>query len=319
MCRTCKGFYGVVFFAFLQLMAFGKLYADDPNDARVIYLGKALLEYNYKTETQGYNVYNEDKKGWHPGIDYKAKVGTPVYSPVDGNVYDFDLSDKAPDKGLGRLSIRIENSNDYLILLHLSGINTQIKRGVPVKKGDLIAFSGDKGGVPPHLHVELRTGRYIAAEYFRNNAQTGVNKNPAELILLRVADSPAMNNRSGADHAADRLLGKWSGSFRYDDYRRRGVDGRFVLNFDRDSNNMMKGIAEEPWSAGAPAGVQKMISDIEQLSVKDNGNGDIAISFVKRYRYDGHTVAYTGVLRSDNSMEGQWSIGSYKGTWSAVR
>jgi murein DD-endopeptidase MepM/ murein hydrolase activator NlpD len=56
-------------------------------------LGKLLLKDSYKRVTQAYNVYYDKgprpkskKGGWHPGIDYKAPVGTKVYSPVSGKV-----------------------------------------------------------------------------------------------------------------------------------------------------------------------------------------------------------------------------------------
>lgn len=185
MYKIKKAIFGYMLIVLIQLIG-GVLYADDPNIAREMYLGKALLGINYSVVTQRYDVYNSDEKGWHPGIDYRAKIGSPVYSPVYGIVDSYDMS----EKGMGRLTIRIGNSHNFLILLHLSGLENNIKKGVAVRQGELIAHTGATGTKAPHLHVELREGKQVPTFYFKSKGQTGVNICPSELILLRVVDMP---------------------------------------------------------------------------------------------------------------------------------
>jgi hypothetical protein len=113
-------------------------------------LGKLLLKDNYKKVTQKYNVYYHSKRGCHPGIDYKAKIGTPVYSPVNGKIEKIRGD-------LGGVIIDIDNDSNYFILLHLSSFN--VKKGERIKIGQLLGKSGAKtkeGQGEPHLHVEYR-------------------------------------------------------------------------------------------------------------------------------------------------------------------
>lgn len=145
-------------------------------------LGRMLLGSNYDGITLGYDVYYEDgptslttKGGWHPGIDYRARSPLPIFSPVAGVVDSFDPEGKR----IGRVTVRITGTNDYFIFLHLSKVS--VKRGQKVNIGDAIGKTGSTGA-PPHLHVEVRTGRSGAANYFTSPNGTGVNKDPVSVI-----------------------------------------------------------------------------------------------------------------------------------------
>lgn len=155
----------------VSLLAVPHAVADITSEA----LGKLLLKSRYSAVTQEYNVYYANGPtsastygGWHPGIDYRAASGTTVYSPINGKV--------ASTGTLGRVSIQIDGTNDYFILLHLSRFN--VSSGTVVKVGDTLGVSGSVGATAPHLHVELRTNSTSAAYYFKSSSNTGSNKDP---------------------------------------------------------------------------------------------------------------------------------------------
>jgi hypothetical protein len=148
-------------------------------------LGKMLLGAAYTGVSLDYDVYyangptgSNTYGGWHPGIDYYAPLGTTVYSPVKGVVDSFD----AEGTGYGRLSIKIDGTNDYFIFLHLSKLS--VSKGQYINVGDVIGKSGKTSpdSIGPHLHVELRTGTPLAAWYFTSLTATGVNKNPTSIL-----------------------------------------------------------------------------------------------------------------------------------------
>ena len=113
---------------------------------------------------------------FHSGIDIRTfeKEGLPVYAVADGWVARIKIS----PFGYGK-AIYIDHPNGYTsVYAHLSRLNDSIvsytqreqyrkesfevelfprKNQIPIKKGDLIAYTGNSGGsTGPHLHFELR-------------------------------------------------------------------------------------------------------------------------------------------------------------------
>ena len=113
---------------------------------------------------------------FHAGIDVKTQgvEGKRIYAVADGFVSKI----KIQERGYGKL-IYIQHPNGYTsVYAHLSSFFLPIENRVknyqyqkqsftielyllphefPVKKGDVIAFSGNTGGsVAPHLHFEIR-------------------------------------------------------------------------------------------------------------------------------------------------------------------
>ena len=86
---------------------------------------------------------------FHYGQDIAVNSGTKVYAPADGKI-----KYAANQGGYGKV-VKIDHSNGYrTIFAHLSKIN--VKAGTKVKRGDLIALSGNSGRtVGPHLHYEV--------------------------------------------------------------------------------------------------------------------------------------------------------------------
>ncbi len=87
---------------------------------------------------------------FHPGIDYAAPKGTPIFATADGKVT------KANDKirGLGN-HIRIDHGSDFETLYaHLSEMD--VRAGQKVKRGEVIGYVGNTGkSLVSHLHYEV--------------------------------------------------------------------------------------------------------------------------------------------------------------------
>ncbi len=86
----------------------------------------------------------------HEGMDFSAKIGTPIYATGDGLVIHADNS----KSGFGN-HIEINHGFGYLTLYaHLSKYNC--KTGQRVKRGDIIGYVGSTGrSEGPHLHYEV--------------------------------------------------------------------------------------------------------------------------------------------------------------------
>ncbi len=90
------------------------------------------------------------KTQFHEGIDIAAQIGTPVVTPADGVVIKAGF-----EAGYGNM---VELSHGYglkTVFGHNSRIN--VKLGQHVKRGDIIAYSGNTGSsTGPHVHYEVR-------------------------------------------------------------------------------------------------------------------------------------------------------------------
>ena len=87
----------------------------------------------------------------HNGVDFLANIGEHVYAPGDGVV-----SFVGRKGGYGKV-VKINHGFGYETLYgHLS--KAKVKRGQKVKRGDLIALTGNSGSLStgPHLHYEVR-------------------------------------------------------------------------------------------------------------------------------------------------------------------
>ncbi|MBI3813661.1 MAG: M23 family metallopeptidase, partial [Nitrospinae bacterium] len=93
--------------------------------------------------------------GWHPGIDYSARTPLDVYSPVKGTVTGSSAVPAIDKTKYGRVSIKIDGTNEYFIFLHLSLY--YVKQGDQIEINQKIGKTGAVGTETPHLHVEART------------------------------------------------------------------------------------------------------------------------------------------------------------------
>jgi murein DD-endopeptidase MepM/ murein hydrolase activator NlpD len=111
---------------------------------------------------------------WHPvlgvkrphrGVDYAARIGTPIKAAGDGKIIH-----RGTKGGYGRTVI-IKHGQRYTTLYaHLSRYNKKAKRGTKVKQGQIIGYVGKSGlATGPHLHYEFRVN--------------GVHRNPLTVKL----------------------------------------------------------------------------------------------------------------------------------------
>ena len=84
------------------------------------------------------------------GVDLEADIGTPIYA-ING--------------GIVRLSQELTNYGKTIVIDHGSGIFSlylhidefKISEGKEVKRGDIIALSGNTGySIAPHLHFGVK-------------------------------------------------------------------------------------------------------------------------------------------------------------------
>ena len=87
----------------------------------------------------------------HHGVDYLVPEGTAVFATADGTVKS--LSEKNSSHGK---AITIDHGNGYeTSYSHL--LDIRVRKGQKVKRGDIIALSGNSGlSFVPHLHYEVR-------------------------------------------------------------------------------------------------------------------------------------------------------------------
>jgi murein DD-endopeptidase MepM/ murein hydrolase activator NlpD len=88
----------------------------------------------------------------HNGVDFSVPVGTPVYATGDGVI---DFAGNSSGYGI-TVRIRHPKARRQTLYAHLSRVADGIRPGVEVKRGQLIAYSGNTGlSTAPHLHYEV--------------------------------------------------------------------------------------------------------------------------------------------------------------------
>jgi len=122
----------------------------------------------------------------HKGVDFKTPVGTPVKATFDGTITRKNWF----FRGNGN-SLEIASSGaPYMkaIFLHLSELPRSMTVGTKVKRGEVIAHSGNSGhSFAPHLHYQLMSPSDRVLDPFDVHATKKVNL-PAE-------DRPALTEQ----------------------------------------------------------------------------------------------------------------------------
>jgi murein DD-endopeptidase MepM/ murein hydrolase activator NlpD len=89
-------------------------------------------------------------KRMHNGLDFIAYYNTPVYAPGGGIVEYVGRRG-----GFGKMVVINHGFGYKTRYAHLN--KYKVKKGQKVKRGDLIALSGNSGlSTGPHLHYEIR-------------------------------------------------------------------------------------------------------------------------------------------------------------------
>lgn len=111
--------------------------------------------------TSGWGADRSYRGGTHNGVDFPAKVGTPVRAAASGKVVGVS------DWGA--------NGGKAIVIEHAPGLKTRylhldrqlVRVGDPVSAGQLIAYSGATGiaASAAHLHFDIRGTSPWVAEY----------------------------------------------------------------------------------------------------------------------------------------------------------
>jgi len=111
------------------------------------------IEYKGVTSKFGKRIHPTlHKNEFHRGTDLRAKMRTKVYAPADG-IIEFAGAHKR--SGFGRLVIINHAFGFKTYYGHLNKVVIKSKQFV--KKGDLIAYTGNSGlSNGPHLHYEVK-------------------------------------------------------------------------------------------------------------------------------------------------------------------
>lgn len=121
---------------------------------------KSPIKFARITSRFSYSRLHPIRKVYRPhyGVDYAARVGTPVQATADGQVIFIGWNGAS-----GRM-IRIRHKNGYETLyLHLRGYAPGIRKGAKVKGGQVIGYVGASGeATGPHLDYRIKyRGKYI--------------------------------------------------------------------------------------------------------------------------------------------------------------
>ena len=139
-----------------------KLYAAIPAIQPVS--NKQLLALSSGFGLRTHPIYKVKKM--HPGIDFAASIGTPIYATADGTVEQVSVK----FSGYGKM-VEIDHGFGYRTrYAHMHGF--AVRSGQSVKRGDLIGYVGNTGmSTAPHLHYEvlINGGQVNPVHYFYND------------------------------------------------------------------------------------------------------------------------------------------------------
>jgi murein DD-endopeptidase MepM/ murein hydrolase activator NlpD len=131
------------------------------NPASIPRSGSAALNWPLEVVriTQQFGITNASKRlyssGSHNGVDFGAKIGTPVLSMGDGVlVAQGDTDANCRGVSFGKWILIKYNNGLASTYGHLS--QQTMSTGSVVKVGDVVGFSGNTGySTGPHLHVSM--------------------------------------------------------------------------------------------------------------------------------------------------------------------
>jgi murein DD-endopeptidase MepM/ murein hydrolase activator NlpD len=116
----------------------------------------------------GWRIHPIEKtRKHHNGVDYASAIGTPVKAIENGRVIYAGASklkfpNGEPAGGGFIVKIRHKVNDEWITsaYMHLRKGSLAVKKGDLVKKGQVIALSGNTGeSTGPHLHFEIQRGK----------------------------------------------------------------------------------------------------------------------------------------------------------------
>ncbi len=124
------------------------------------------------TEFAARNASVYGGRAYHPGVDFGAPRGTPIYAPLAGVVRSTGNTDAVP----GCLSwgkwILVDHPNGLATLYaHLDVISST--SGQRVNQGDIIGYTGNTGfSTGPHLHFTVYVSEAVTVRQFNEIRST---------------------------------------------------------------------------------------------------------------------------------------------------
>ncbi|HUM10859.1 MAG TPA: M23 family metallopeptidase [Myxococcaceae bacterium] len=122
----------------------------------------------------------------HKGVDFKTPVGTPVKATFDGTITRKNWF----FRGNGNSLEVTEAGAPHMkaVFLHLSELPRTLTVGTKVKKGEVIAHSGNSGhSFAPHLHYQLMSASDRVLDPF--------DVHPTRKVSLAASDLPALTEQ----------------------------------------------------------------------------------------------------------------------------
>lgn len=120
-------------------------------------------------------------KKMHPGIDFAASIGTPIYATADGRIAEVSVK----FSGYGKM-VEIDHGFGYRTrYAHMHEF--AVRSGQSVKRGDLIGYVGNTGmSTAPHLHYEvlINGSKVNPVHYFYNDLSPAEYEKILELASI---------------------------------------------------------------------------------------------------------------------------------------
>lgn len=125
-------------------------------------LNRVASGYGYRIDP----VYKDRRL--HPGLDFTAPIGTPIYAAADGVVKDAGFN----TGGYGNRVVVNHGFGYETLYAHMVRIKARV--GTKVKRGEVIGYVGSTGkSTGPHLHYEVhKNGIQLDPIYFFYNDLT---------------------------------------------------------------------------------------------------------------------------------------------------
>ncbi|GAB4300430.1 MAG: hypothetical protein Kow0090_15930 [Myxococcota bacterium] len=139
--------------------AFGRYYSPDGTERQLRMKNAPIKDYEIITSL----LY--DRKPRHNGIDFKAPVGTPVYTPWDAKVLRKNWNSHINGNCL---DIEYIGKGAHAYFLHLDSIANGVEAGKKLPAGALLGMVGNSGrSSAPHLHYQLMDGEDKVLDPFK--------------------------------------------------------------------------------------------------------------------------------------------------------
>ena len=153
---------------------FSRLY--EPNGQE---LEERLVDAPLDTYEQVTSLLRDGRR--HKGVDFKTPIGTPVKATFDGVIarktWNF--------RGNGNSLEVVESGGKgrHALFLHLSEVPGSVQPGQRVKRGQVIARSGNTGhSFAPHLHYQLMSASGAVLDPFDSHPTERVTLAQTELL-----------------------------------------------------------------------------------------------------------------------------------------